>query len=41
MASLIRCKACGYITKEGKVKDVCPACGVLAKEISYGQLNQM
>jgi uncharacterized membrane protein len=31
MANLIRCKACGYITEEGKVKDVCPACGVPAK----------
>lgn len=31
MANLIRCKACGYITKEGNIKDVCPACGVPAK----------
>jgi rubredoxin len=31
MANLIRCKACGYITEEGKIKDVCPACGVPAK----------
>ena len=31
MTNLIRCKACGYITKEGKIKDVCPACGVPAK----------
>jgi hypothetical protein len=31
MANLIRCKACGYVTKEGKIKDVCPACGVPAK----------
>jgi hypothetical protein len=31
MVNLIRCKACGYITEEGKVKDVCPACGVPAK----------
>lgn len=31
MANLIRCKACGYITKEGKVKSVCPACGVPVK----------
>ena len=31
MASLIRCKACGYVTVEGKIKDVCPACGVPAK----------
>lgn len=31
MAKLIRCKACGYITMEGKIQDVCPACGVPAK----------
>jgi hypothetical protein len=31
MASLVRCKACGYVTAEGKIKDVCPACGVPAK----------
>ena len=31
MANLIRCKACGYVTKEGKVKDICPACGVPSK----------
>ena len=31
MAKLIRCKACGYVTKEGKIKDICPACGVGAK----------
>lgn len=31
MANLIKCKACGYVTKEGSVKDVCPACGVPAK----------
>ena len=31
MANLIRCKACGYVTFEGKIKDVCPACGVPAK----------
>ncbi|MGD0170024.1 MAG: rubredoxin-like domain-containing protein [Smithella sp.] len=31
MANLIKCKACGYVTKEGKIKDVCPACGVPAK----------
>ena len=28
MANLIRCKACGYIMEEGKLKDVCPACGL-------------
>jgi hypothetical protein len=31
MANLIKCKACGYVTKEGKIKDICPACGVGAK----------
>jgi hypothetical protein len=31
MTNLIRCKACGYVTREGKVKDICPACGVQAK----------
>jgi uncharacterized membrane protein len=31
MANFIRCKACGYVTKEGKIKDICPACGVGAK----------
>jgi uncharacterized membrane protein len=31
MANPIRCKACGYVTKEGKIKDICPACGVGAK----------
>lgn len=31
MANLIRCKSCGYVTEEGKVHDVCPACGVPAK----------
>jgi uncharacterized membrane protein len=31
MPNLIRCKACGYVTHEGKVKDICPACGVPAK----------
>ena len=31
MANLIRCKACGYVTREGKIKDICPACGVPAK----------
>jgi hypothetical protein len=31
MANLIRCKACGYVTEEGTIKDVCPACGVPAK----------
>jgi hypothetical protein len=31
MGSLVRCKACGYVAKEGRIKDVCPACGVPAK----------
>ena len=31
MANFIKCKACGYVTREGKIKDVCPACGVPAK----------
>lgn len=31
MANLIRCKACGYVTVKGKIKDVCPACGVPEK----------
>jgi hypothetical protein len=31
MANFIKCKACGYVTKDGKIKDVCPACGVPAK----------
>jgi uncharacterized membrane protein len=29
--NLIRCKLCGYVTKEGSIKDKCPACGVSAK----------
>jgi uncharacterized membrane protein/rubredoxin len=28
MASLVRCKACGYIMDGSKVKDSCPACGL-------------
>lgn len=31
MANLMKCKACGFITDQGKIKDVCPACGVPAK----------
>jgi hypothetical protein len=31
MVNLVRCKACGYVTAEGNIKDVCPACGVPAK----------
>ncbi len=28
---MVRCKVCGYITREGKLKDKCPACGAPAK----------
>jgi rubredoxin len=28
MAQLLRCKVCGYIIKESKLGDKCPACGV-------------
>jgi uncharacterized protein (DUF983 family) len=28
MKKLVRCKACGYIMLESKLKDRCPACGV-------------
>jgi hypothetical protein len=31
MAALMRCKSCGYVIAEGKLKDVCPACGVPRK----------
>jgi hypothetical protein len=31
MNDLVKCKACGFIMKAGKLKDVCPACGVPAK----------
>jgi len=31
MANLVRCKACGFITDQGKIGDICPACGVPAK----------
>ena len=31
MPNLVKCKACGYVTCEGRIKDVCPACGVPAK----------
>lgn len=31
MSNLMRCKACGFVTKQGKIQDVCPACGVPAK----------
>jgi hypothetical protein len=26
--NLLRCRACGYIIEENKLKDVCPACGL-------------
>ena len=28
MTSLLRCRVCGFIIKEGKLGDRCPACGV-------------
>ncbi|MDD4241519.1 MAG: hypothetical protein PHG54_08825 [Smithellaceae bacterium] len=31
MENFVRCKACGFVTEESKVGDVCPACGVPAK----------
>ncbi|MFO7570012.1 MAG: hypothetical protein R6W75_09460 [Smithellaceae bacterium] len=31
MDNFVRCKACGYISPQGKIGDVCPACGVPAK----------
>lgn len=31
MAQLLRCKSCGYVIEEGKLGDVCPACGVPRK----------
>ena len=31
MNALVRCKACGYIMEERKLKDVCPACRVPSK----------
>jgi hypothetical protein len=33
MTELVRCKSCGYITGQSRVKDVCPACGVPAKNM--------
>ncbi len=30
MRNPVKCNVCGYITTQGKVKDVCPACGVLS-----------
>jgi len=31
MAAMLRCRSCGYVTTEEKVKGVCPACGVPRK----------
>lgn len=31
MVTLMRCKACGFVIDQKKIKDVCPACGVPAK----------
>jgi hypothetical protein len=31
MKELVRCKACGFVMEAGKLKDVCPACGMSAK----------
>jgi hypothetical protein len=31
MEKLVRCKACGFVTTENKLKDTCPACGVPSK----------
>jgi rubredoxin/uncharacterized membrane protein len=31
MVAMMRCKSCGYVIAEGKLKDVCPACGVPRK----------
>ncbi len=31
MENLVRCKACGFIARQSKIKDVCTACGVPAK----------
>lgn len=28
MSNLLRCRPCGYVIREGKLKDVCPACGL-------------
>jgi len=33
MAELVRCKACGFITSRSQVGNVCPACGVPAKNM--------
>lgn len=31
MKELVRCKPCGYVMEAGKLKDVCPACGMPRK----------
>ncbi len=31
MARMVRCKSCGYLMPEDKLKEKCPACGVPAK----------
>jgi hypothetical protein len=31
VAKLVRCKVCGYVRPEGRLKVKCPACGVAAK----------
>ena len=31
MKELVRCKACGFVMEAGKLKDVCPACGLSSK----------
>ncbi len=31
MSQLVRCKACGYIMRERRVRKVCPACGLPKK----------
>ncbi len=33
MAELVRCRSCGFITGRSRVKDVCPACGVPARNM--------
>jgi len=31
MSKILRCKACGYLVREDKQGDVCPACGLASK----------
>lgn len=31
MSELVRCRPCGYVMEEGKLGDVCPACGLPRK----------